>query len=322
MRLGIVGCGAIALQGHLPAVTRLRAVDELVVVDADPEWVRQVGKRFGASRAICDYRELVGAVDVAIVATPNWTHVEIATYLLQHGIHVLCEKPVGLSAAEAACLFDLAARAGTRLMAGHSRRFTDSALALHRLMALGVLGHVKEATAALGVPMHRWPARDAFRADPRLAGGGCLMDSGVHLIDLVLWLFDEAWEVEDYRASGSRLGVEDDATLVLRFESGTRARLACSYSHDLSGVLDLKADYGWAKLPINGTPGLEFVGGTTPSGRSAGALMGAIDGTSAYERQLRHFLDCVRANEPFLVRAAEVVAGLRVVEECYARLAS
>jgi predicted dehydrogenase len=321
MRLGIVGCGAIAQQSHLPAVTKLREVDELVVVDTDAEWVGQVRKRFGASRALRDYRELVGAVDVAVVATPNWTHVEIASFLLQHGIHVLCEKPVALSPTDAACLFDVAARAGTRLMAGHSRRFTDSALALHRLLSLGTLGHVLEVTAALGVPMRRWPARHAFRADPRLAGGGCLMDSGVHLIDLVLWLFDEAWEVEDYRASGPRLGFEDDATLVLRFESGTRARLACSYSHDMAGVLDVKADNGWARLPINGTPGLEFFGRATLPGRSAGALQVAIDGTSAFERQLRHFLDCVRTNEPFLVRGAEVVAGLRVVEECYARLA-
>jgi predicted dehydrogenase len=271
-----------------------------------------------------DYRQLPGTVDAAIVATPNWTHVEIATYLLEHGVHVLCEKPVALSAAEAEALYAVARQHNVRLLAGHSRRFTDSALALHRLMDLHAFGPAPtvEITAALGVPMRRWPARQDFRADRALAGGGCLIDSGVHLIDLALWLLGEVPRVEQYEAKIQPDGFEIDAWLALVFPGGARARLACSFSHELAGLLEVQAQGGWAKLPINGTPGLEFSAINSPAGRAAGALQVAPDGVSPYERQLAHFASCVASGAPFLVDESEVVAGLRVIEECYARAAA
>lgn len=322
MRIAMVGCGAIAQHGHVPAIRRSGDVVLTAVVDADREWAERVSRRTGAQFASADHRDLVGRVDAAIVATPNATHVEVASFLLQHGIHVLCEKPLARSAAEACQLYEVAERCGVRLMAGHSRRFTDGALALQRLMAIGALGSIGSMWGALGAPMAAWRARQDFRSDSTLAGGGCLIDSGTHLIDLALWLTGEQAGVERFEVSAqARPGLELDALVALRFERGATARLACSYSHELGSLLEVRGSEGWARLPINGSPGLEFSARSSVVGRSAGVQRVAVSGMPAYERQLQHFVAAIRGNEPFLVTPNEVVGGLRIVEECYARAA-
>jgi predicted dehydrogenase len=320
MRLGIIGCGAISMEVHLPSSRRVKGVTLGAVVDKDPDWTREVARRFGVRHSLTRYDELVGRVDAAIVATPNWTHVEIASFLLEHGIHVLCEKPLAFTVAEAQQVFAIALRYGTRIMAGYSRRFTDNAQAFHTLMRLESFGRVDHLTAALGMPLEHWPARELFRTDARLSGGGCLMDSGIHLIDLALWLVGRHANVREYAQWENRKwGIEDDAVLTLAFDCGTLARLASSYTHELSAALTITGTEGWARMPINGESGAEFLARGGVIGRSGGVQQIKISGTSPHEQQLRHFVECVESGEPFLVRSEDVLEGLRIIEACYDR---
>ncbi|MCA1644674.1 MAG: Gfo/Idh/MocA family oxidoreductase [Chloroflexi bacterium] len=320
MRLAVVGCGAIALEAHLPAVRKIRGVELVAVVDKDLSWTAEVARRFGAREAVTDYRELVGRVDAAIVATPNWNHVQITCDLLQLGINVLCEKPLALSSADAARVFATAEAGGARVMAGHSRRFTSSAQALRSLVQIGAFGHVDQVNAAMGAPIEQWRSRDGFRSDPRLSGGGCLMDSGIHLIDMVLWLMGRPAQVSDYRSSEIRgWGVEDDATLTLTLPGGAVARLASSYTHELSFMFNLSGSHGWASMPLNGAPGAEFVARAGVLGRRAAAQQVAIGPESPHLVQLRHFCSCLQTGQPFLVEQEEVLEGLRIIEACYSK---
>lgn len=317
MRIGVIGCGAVAQQGHLPAIKRCRDLTLGAVVDSDARWAAHVARAYGAEAALHDYRDVIGRVDVAIVATPNWTHADIVGDLLRHGIHVLCEKPLALSSSEAADLFALAERCSVRLMPGHSRRFTDGALALRKLLQIAALGSIEDAWGSLGMAIDQWPARQSFRTDARLAGGGCLIDSGIHVLDMFLWLMGTDARVERYEASQGGAGYEEDAALTLRFPNDVRARVACSYSHALGGMLEIRGSHGWARLPLNGPGSLEFAGDTVV-GRAAGVQRVAPSGRTAYENQLCHFVACIRQAEPFLVHTDEVLAGLRIIEECYA----
>jgi predicted dehydrogenase len=320
VRLGVIGCGAIAVEAHLPAARNVTRVQLEAVVDKDPIQSRRIAHGFGAKYALERYEEVIGKVDAAIVATPNWTHAEITCFLLEHGVHVLCEKPLALTVADAERVFATSDRCKTRVMVGHSRRFTENAQALHTLVQLGSFGRVHQLVGGIGMPLERWPARESFRTDPRLSGGGCLMDSCIHLIDLALWLIGRCAVVREYVSSETRrLGVEDDATVTLGFSDGIIARLASSYTHELSFMLSLAGSDGWARMPINGKPGMEFLARTSVVGRSGGVQQLAIGGTSAYDEQLRHFCRCIETDEPFIVRSEEVLEGLRIVEECYHR---
>src|SRR5262249_27040691 len=141
------------------------------VVDADPARARAAARRHGAASCLATHTELVGKVDAAIVATPNATHSEIACFLLAHGIHVLCEKPMASSAADAAKMTAAATSKGARLMAGQCRRFSLNMEALKVLLERRQLGTVHRISAALGGHYGRWPQRTDFRRQRALSGG-------------------------------------------------------------------------------------------------------------------------------------------------------
>ncbi len=316
--MAMVGCGAVADIYHLPALRRVPGAELAAVVDADPERARAAARRHGATSVLAAYTELPGRVDAAIVATPNATHGEIASYLLGHGIHVLCEKPMATTPADAETMRAAAARGGARLMAGQCRRFSPSMEALKSLLDTQRLGPLHRLRAALGGRYGDWPQRTDFRRQRSLAGGGVLLDLGVHLIDLVLWLAGPQVSLLAYHSS-DRLGwgVETDADLVLGLRDGGEARLSCSYTHGLDRTLHVEGADGWATTSVDPAPAVTFFSRRARVCRRAGVQRLAVDEADPYARQLAHFLDCLRRDAPFLVEDTDILAGLEIIERCY-----
>ena len=318
LRFAVVGCGAVATQYHLPAIVRSPQARLVAVVDSDLGWAVSVARRFGVGFASADYRDLPGRVDAALIATPNSTHAEISCYLLDHGVHVLCEKPVATTATDARRMFSTAKASSARLMAGQSRRFSPQVQFLRQLFGHGYLDRTGTLTASLGGVYGSWPPRTDFRLKRDLAGGGVMMDLGAHLIDVALWLFDDSPVHVDYYESETReWGIEDDAELILAFRGGGRALLAMSYTHGMRGALTYTGPDGWVKTGVNNNI-LEFYLDRSRLCRIAGVQQPVLDSTSPYVAQLEHFCTAVRSGEPFLVRSGQVILGLEVIEACYA----
>src|SRR5512137_1996656 len=103
IRFAMIGCGAIALQNHLPGLALCPGVELAAVCDSDPGTLERARRDTGAPFASIDYREVVvrDDVDAVIIATPNATHRDIALEAVAHGKHVLCEKPLALNSGEA-----------------------------------------------------------------------------------------------------------------------------------------------------------------------------------------------------------------------------
>ncbi len=199
LRFGVVGCGAIVTVHQLPALRRCRRLDLVAVTDVDAAWAATVARRAGVPASYGDHRALIGKVDAALVATPNTTHADIACELLAHGVHVLCEKPMGTTTAEVDRILATAARSGTRVMAAHCGRFNANAATLRELIADGALGRLREITGGIGGGYD--PGRTDFRRRRSLSGGGVLIDIGIHLIDLALWLTGDTPRAIDCRQS-------------------------------------------------------------------------------------------------------------------------
>lgn len=318
LRLGVIGCGAVSEIFHLPAIRQCRWAQLTAVVDADAAHAADIARRYGATMAVTDYRELAGKIDAALVATPNGSHAEISCFLLEHGIHVLCEKPVATTLADAERMAALSRRGPARLMAGHSRRFNPNLELLRQMVERGHLGDIAQVSAALGGRYGAWPQRTDFRRSRSLAGGGVLMDLGIHLIDLALWLVGREATVERYDASDVMgWGVESDAEVTLRFAGGAKALLACSFTHGLNRTLRIQGSHGWAETSIDGDPIVTFSSRRARICRQAGAQQLMVPEAEVYERQLDHFVSSVVAERPFSVDLDHVVAGLRVIQECY-----
>jgi len=206
------------------------------VCDANPERLKSVGDEFGVGWRTTEYEELLARpdIDAVVVALPT-----IAA--LQAGKHVLCEKPMARTAAEAEQMLDASRRADRRLMIHFNYRFTAPAVALHDFVQAGGLGDAYHARSwwhrTRGIPgLGGW-----FTSKER-AGGGPLVDLGVHRLDLALWLMGYPHAVsvsattfhqlgsELAARSGSALDVEDMASAFVRFENGASLVLEASWA--------------------------------------------------------------------------------------------
>jgi glucose-fructose oxidoreductase len=318
LRLAVIGCGAVSQLYHLPAARQVPGVALTALVDTDRAHAETLAREYGVATVLDDHRALPGTVDAAIVATSNGSHAEIACFLLEQGIHVLCEKPMATSVADGERMRETAARGPARLLIGQSRRFNANVMLLKELVSGGALGTIRTITASLGGNYKAWPQRTDFRRQRSLSGGGVLLDLGIHLIDMARWIAGEPASVTLYEAA-DRLewGVENDAEVQLRFPSGATAVIACSYTHGLDRTLRVEGTDGWARTGVDPAPGVTFAGNRARLCRRTGAVDLLVEEADPYLRQLEHFVDCIVEDRPFVVQLDEVLDGLRVIDFCY-----
>ena len=338
LRFGVVGCGAISTLHQLPALRQCGRADLVAVVDTDRAWAATVARRFRVPAACDDYRELIGRVDAVLVATPNNTHADISCALLEQGIHVLCEKPMAASTIDVDRMLMAAARGGARLMAAHCLRFSPNLALLKRAVSAGWLGRLRSISAvtvkssfmmgagpfsrasSIWNPYTAAPQRTDFRRQRQLSGGGVLIDLGIHLIDLTVWLAGEAplrTSYDDRSALGWE--VETDAEVGLEFPSGLAATIACSFSHAMENALTVRGEAGWARAPLYTPTQLTLFSEEARVCRHGGVQELQVGDASMYAQQLEHFCHAVLTGAGFVVHADEVRASIGVVEECYGR---
>ncbi|WP_441943351.1 Gfo/Idh/MocA family protein [Paenibacillus sp. 2TAB23] len=197
LRVGIIGCGAIALEKHLPALAKLSDKVELVAFcGRHKETIRKAADEYAPQAALyTDYLDMVKDtnIDVIHICTPNVHHAPMAVAALEAGKHVMCEKPMAINADEAKRMLDAAERTGKKLTIAYQNRFRKDALLLKDACVRGDLGEIYVAKAH-AVRRRGVPTWGVFM-DKDLQGGGPLIDIGTHALDLTLWLMDN-YEVE------------------------------------------------------------------------------------------------------------------------------
>lgn len=189
LKTAIIGGGRIAEMSHVPA---LRACGEEVelcaVCGRSPEKVQAMAARCGIPHAYTDAEEMLDAErpDLVVICTPNASHGPYTAMCLSRGIHVLCEKPVTIDAAEAERLYALAEEKGVTLTACQSRRFRPEWLAARQAVASGLLGQVYYADL-VWVRKRGIPTWGSFHKKAENSGG-VMADLGVHGLDSLIWM--------------------------------------------------------------------------------------------------------------------------------------
>jgi len=250
IKAGIIGCGFIANGKHLPALARHEDVDVVAFCDIIIEKAQDSAKQFGTPDAlVClDYRDVLARkdIDVIHVCTPNSSHSEISVAALRSGKHVMCEKPMAKTAAEAKAMLEASKATGKKLTIGYQNRFRQDSLLMKSMCESGDLGEIylgkAFATRRRGVPT--W----GVFMDKEKQGGGPLIDLGTHALDLTLWMMDNyepvtvlgstfdkiakigspanimgPWDPKDYE-------VEDSAFGLVKFKNGATVILEASWA--------------------------------------------------------------------------------------------
>jgi predicted dehydrogenase len=191
-RLGFVGLGWIGAM-RLQALAEAGAAQVAALCEAVPDRLAEAGAAHPKAARFSDYEGMLERaeeleLDGVVIATPNVLHAPQSIAALERGLAVFCQKPLALNAREAEKMVDAARDADRLLGVDYSYRFTDGARELRRMVQAGELGRI----FSLELVFHNAYGPDKpWCFDPRLSGGGALMDLGVHLIDLAFWLLDD-----------------------------------------------------------------------------------------------------------------------------------
>jgi len=189
LKVGIIGCGGIGTGKHMPSLARIPEVQMVAFCDIVLERAQDAVKKYGTeeSKVYTDYRELLEdkSIDVIHVCTPNKSHADISIAALEAGKHVMCEKPMAKTSADALRMVNAAKRAGKKLTIGYQNRFRNDSQYLHKLCGEGELGEIYYAKAH-AIRRRAVPTWGVFLNEEE-QGGGPLIDIGTHALDLTLW---------------------------------------------------------------------------------------------------------------------------------------
>ncbi|MCI6018988.1 MAG: Gfo/Idh/MocA family oxidoreductase [Clostridiales bacterium] len=253
LKIGIVGCGGIANQKHLPALKANADLNEIVAFcDVVEERAKKAAEEFGVpgARVYTDYKELLKdeEVEVVHVCTPNVSHSYITVDAFEAGKHVYCEKPMSHSTEEAEKMVAAWKKSGKKFTVGYQNRFRAEVQNLHASCEKGELGDIyygkAHAVRRRGVPT--W----GVFPDKSQQGGGPLIDIGTHALDITLWCMNN-YDVESVSGSvfyklgglqqateGNLFGpwdpetfeVEDSAVGFIKMKNGATIALEASWA--------------------------------------------------------------------------------------------
>jgi len=225
-RVALLGSGWIQ-DFHARGVLAHPNGELVAVANWREESAAALAGRYGIPRVTTDWQSLVGDpdVDAAVLGTPNALHARQAVAFLRAGKHVIVEKPMSTSVAEADEMIEASEGSGAFLMVAHCWRFRDEVRSMRERIAAGDFGQVVKTR---GYGMHAGWGPTGWFADAGLAGGGALVDMGVHAIDTARFLLgdplpERVCAVVGTRYAAGRYDVDDDAILLITWSDGTNS---------------------------------------------------------------------------------------------------
>jgi predicted dehydrogenase len=323
VRLAIVGCGAVTGSYHLPALARIPEIEVCILCDQNLDNAIKLKRQFGVSAAVTEsVGEVAGKVDAALVAVPPRFHAPLTVQLLDSGIDVLCEKPLALTADEAIRMVEVAQKNGRYLAVGLCKRFEPNNLILQKLVQGGGLGEIREVIAEFGNALN-WHMPTASYYSRETTRGGVLFDTGIHVVDLILWMFGDLNNIEF--EDDSYDGVESNAVLCGTLQIQGRevpCRMVFSWTHALNNGIRVVGQIASAQTSFRNT---DFV---TVHQTMAGEQMEMrtyrmgpgfpLTGSDCYVDQLVDFAAAVSERHPPFVTASSTIKALSAIERAYA----
>ena len=307
MKVALFGCGWIQ-DFHARGV--LAHGDELVAVaNHRAETASAFAARYGIPRVTTDWGSLAAdpLVEAAIVATPNAFHAPQSIALLRHGKHVMVEKPMAITVAECDQMIAASRASGASLMVAHCWRFRDEVVAMRDRIAAGAFGTVVK-TRGYGVHAHWGPS--GWFTDRALAGGGALLDMGVHAIDTARFLLgdplpDRVCATIGTRYADGRYTVDDDGIVLIGWSNGTNSVVESGWWQPHLGGLEADTEVygteGYARIWPPEPPSQDYEHCTQPM----------------YTAQIAEFLDAIAAGRQPRPSGDDGRVVLQVVEEAY-----
>lgn len=252
--------------------------------------------------------------DAVIIATPPNTHPEIAEFFMARGKHVLCEKPLCLSSAEAVKMIETAEKAGVKFTMASKFRYVKDVIKAKSLVASGVLGDVIQFENAFTADVDmtkRW------NSNAEIGGGGVLIDNGTHSVDIIRYFLGTVSDVLAVDAGSTQnLSVDENVKMLAKTESGVTASVDLTWgiNKQLPNFLSiygtngtLHVGWGESKYKLNSNPNWTIFGT-------------GYDKVQAFKSKIENFRNAILGTEELLIKPADALASVEVIEAAYKSL--
>lgn len=313
-RIAVIGCGAVTELRHLPTLAAL-GIKPALLIDTNLQRARDLAAGFGVSGVSDDYGAAV-KVDAAIVALPHYLHARVSVDLLRSGVHVLVEKPMALSGAECNEMI-MAATVGRAILAvGLMRRFLHGVRWTKATLASGLLGAIRSFDVREGSVL-KWPMTSGSVLQKQSAGGGVLVDTGAHTLDLLLWWLGDVVACEYYDDSYG--GVETDCRLILKMASGAEGTVELSRARNLRGTAVLRGERGMVEIGLTTNRVMSDQKAVLEysNGCGKGHELPSQTFHDLFRLQLRDWLRAIETGDSPRVSGVEGARGIVLIEACY-----
>ncbi len=337
---GVLGCGMIADMELIPAIKEAKNAELVSVMSRSKEKAEKFSSKHDVPRYYTDIDEFLKdpSLDVVYIATPPHVHCEQTVKVAEYGKHVLCEKPMAAAIEDCEKMIEACGKAGIKLMVGCMMRFQSVHEKTKEIIDSGMLGKI------LLVKIQGsfyYPPDPNWRLKPEIAGGGSLIDMGIHCIDLARFFAGEMVEVSAF--VGNLLfdyPVEDSSIVSLKFESGAfgfiESYYSAFYTENRYEIIGSKGTlFGEKSIWGNRTTGVlkSFAGkigrthdfglappwGQDPSLGGPGTVIKEYNllPRNTFTAEVEHFSDCIIQDKEPCITGTEGLRDLQVVHAAY-----
>jgi len=340
LRVALIGCGGMGTIGHIPIWASQEDAELVALCDIIVDKAERAAEKFNVPDVYEKYEDIIARddIDVIDICTPNYLHSIIAVAALESGKHVLCEKPDAVSVAEAEKMKAASEKSGKTLMVIRNNRFMNSSQYAKKYIEEGKMGGIY--AGHCGWRRRRGiPGRGGWFTTKAQSGGGPLIDLGVHMIDLAIWLmgnpvpvsvtgctynkFASSEEISDSinssfgeKKKNGVFDVEDLAMGFIRFDNGACLTIEFSWASNVKEEKWFVELYGeksglkWQREPES----LEFY---TEQGGALVDLLPRIPQGGGHGPNIRNFIDVVRGSAQPCYEPWQGVNMIKILEALY-----
>ena len=342
IKIGIIGAGGIAQYAHIPTYKKAENVEITSIADTNAEKLKYASQKFDIPKTFTNWEDMLNEdIDAVSICTPNIFHSIQSIKAMEAGKHVLCEKPLCLTEQEVEDVFNTSEKTKMKFMGAMPKRYSGEAQIMKKLIENGHFGEIYYMKASY-MRRRGIPGLNTWFTNKKLAGGGPMMDLGVHIIDFLIYLTgifnpvtvfgttyskffdsttDGGWPPLDTRIGNKfieEVNVEDLSSGFVKFANGATLFVETSWAGNCEtgtkiSILGTKAgaqlpDPENAKNPIKIFGDIEEV---------LSDIIPTIPQTKAFDEEINHFLKCVREDVDTGTKKDEILTVTRIIDGIY-----
>ncbi len=331
VRVAVIGCGKIAERASLPNLVNYKEKAQVRVlcdiVESKAKSLRDKFELCGVD-IIKDWKKAVTRrdIDVIFIDTPNYLHEEMTVAACNNKKHVLVEKPITIAVKAADNMIKAAKKNGVYLMVEQTQRFDAVHQAAKKVIDSGILGKIHNIRGRIGhAGPEYWSQGQAhWFYDKKKSGGGAMIDIGVHITDLIRWFAGKKiTEVfATIRTIEKPVKVDDNATVLFKFEDGSKGEIECSWTTRPYEVLTfVYGSKGKMMTAIGTEKPVRVVIAKTKKGEDPNCTLEEmypeIGPGAPWENAVHYFIDCVIKGQIPFVSGEEGRETMRVINAAY-----